>query len=104
MSTVPETEDSSELLRLRREKLEAWRARGIDPFGQQFPDTLSNGIIVEAFEEGKTVRAAGRIISLRPMGKAVFAHLLDSTGKLQLYAQREALGENFEDWKLLDLG
>ncbi len=97
-------EEDSELLRLRREKLQAWRTRGIDPFGQQFADTQSNARIVADYQEEKSVRAAGRLISLRPMGKAVFAHILDSTGKLQIYAQKEALGENFDDWKLLDLG
>jgi len=96
----------------RRESLNKLRAMGIEPFpAQLFPvDTLSQEIKVE-YTEGKEVCLAGRIMSKRIMGKASFAELQDSSGRIQLYFNRDEIcpGEDKSMYndvfkKLLDLG
>ncbi len=96
----------------RRESLNKLRAMGIEPFpAQLFPvDTLSQEIKAE-YTEGKEVCLAGRIMSKRIMGKASFAELQDSSGRIQLYFNRDEIcpGEDKSIYndvfkKLLDLG
>ncbi len=91
----------------RLEKLEKLRAMGIDPYGKRYNGQKSLASIVEDYhdEEGKRVRAAGRISSLRPHGKASFLNIKDWTGKVQLYIKQDQVGESkFEAFGLLDLG
>jgi len=97
-------ENESELLTLRRARLDAWRDLGIDPFGEAFPGAETCRQVVENYVEERPVKIAGRLISKREMGKNVFAHIQDETGKLQVYAQVQGLGDKFAYWKLLDLG
>ncbi len=97
-------EDESELLALRRARLDTWRELGIDPFGDAFPGTENCKQAVDNYVDERPVRIAGRLISKREMGKNVFAHILDETGKLQVYAQVQGLGDKFAFWKLLDIG
>ena len=97
-------EDESELLALRRARLDTWKGLGIDPFGEAFPGTETCRQVVENYVEERPVRVAGRLISKREMGKNVFAHIQDETGKLQVYAQVQGLGDKFAFWKLLDIG
>src|SRR5271170_5637235 len=102
-STFP-MEDESELLALRRARLDTWRELGIDPFGDAFPGTETCRQVIETYADERPVRVAGRLISKREMGKNVFAHIQDETGKLQVYAQVQGLGDKFAYWKLLDIG
>ena len=97
-------EDDSELLALRRARLDAWRNLGIDPFGGAFPGTETCAQAVANYADERPVRVAGRLISKREMGKNVFAHIQDESGKLQVYAQVQGLGDKFAYWKQLDLG
>jgi lysyl-tRNA synthetase class 2 len=97
-------EDESELLALRRARLDTWRELGIDPFGQPFPGTETCAQVVQTYADERPVRIAGRLISKREMGKNVFAHIQDETGKLQVYAQVQGLGDKFAFWKMLDIG
>jgi lysyl-tRNA synthetase class 2 len=97
-------EDESELLALRRARLDTWGEMGIDPFGEAFPGAETCRQVVENYAEERPVRVAGRLISKREMGKNVFAHIQDETGKLQVYAQVQGLGDKFAYWKLLDIG
>src|SRR2546425_6994000 len=98
-----------ELMRQRREKLERWRALGVQPYAYRYPasdhasDILSRGEAVTQ-EPGQPVRLAGRITSLRGHGKAGFAHLLDGSGRIQLYFRADHLGEAFARYELLDVG
>ena len=98
-------EEESELLALRREKVEALRARGVAPFGAAFE---TSGDIAQAraqFSEGKNLRIAGRITAHRDMGKSHFLDLRDATGRMQIYVQAKELGpERMEVFRLLDLG
>jgi len=92
---------------VRREKLASLREQGIDPFRSQFkPDNTSEEILTN-FEklEGSSAALAGRIIAFRGHGKASFAHIQDLTGKIQLYARQDVLGEEaYQLFRQIDLG
>ncbi len=80
-------------------------ALGHKPFGHAWPRSGRLAEIRASFEEGKTVSAAGRLMTIRGMGKAVFADLSDGSGRLQIFIKMNALGEAaFQAFKLLDLG
>ena len=98
----------SDQVKVRREKLEALRAEGLDPFVQtKFDVTSSAKEIKEHFEEleGKTVTLAGRLMSKRGMGKVTFCDLQDNTGRIQLYVRFDAMDEEaFKRFKKNDIG
>lgn len=88
-------------------KLEKIRALGIDPFGTRFEKTHSLAQIRADFTEdgpALTVRATGRIILLRSMGKLIFSTIRDATADLQICLRRDDMPEDFPLAKLLDLG
>src|SRR5437588_1297118 len=98
-------DDESELLALRRGKLEALRACGIEPFGAAFEVLGDIGSIREKFSEGGSFRVAGRITAHRDMGKSHFLDLRDASGRIQIYVQTKELGAKaMETFGLLDLG
>src|SRR5262245_15166078 len=98
-------EDESELIALRRKKLEALRAKGIEPFGTAFNVAGSIAELREQFKEGETRRVAGRIMAHRDMGKSHFLDLRDVTGRIQIYVHAKEVGaELMELFHLLDLG
>jgi lysyl-tRNA synthetase class 2 len=98
-------DESHRLLAVRREKLDALRARGVAPFGGSFPADGNIGQIVERFAEGTVFRAAGRITAHRDMGKSHFLDLSDLTGRIQIYVNLKSLTpEQAEIFALLDLG
>lgn len=98
---IEDREDLNELMAVRREKLRDLIEQGIDPFGEKFERTHTAREIVERFEEleEQSTKIAGRIMSLRTHGKATFADLMDSTGRIQLYFRIDVLGE--EQYELL---
>ena len=97
---------------IRREKLEKLRALGIDPYpAPLFPVDHSSEDIKTNFEEGKKVVIAGRLMSRRIQGKASFAELQDSKGRIQVYFNRDEIcpGDDKTLYnevykKLLDIG
>ena len=97
---------------VRREKLSKLRALGINPYpADLFPLNSNSKEIKEQFEEGKKVIIAGRLMSRRIQGKASFAELQDSEGRIQVYFNRDEIctGEDktlYNDVykKLLDIG
>lgn len=98
-------EEENELIALRRQKVEALRARGVAPFGQSYATSGEIGEVREKFAEGETFRVAGRITAHRDMGKSHFLDLRDATGRIQIYVQAKELGpETMETFGLLDLG
>jgi lysyl-tRNA synthetase class 2 len=104
--------DGSELIRHRHAKLEALRRRGIDPFGGRYPVShwaapLHQRLAAASEEELKAtgpVSLAGRIVALRHHGRTCFAHLMDQTGRIQLYARADQLGDDYALFTELDLG
>ena len=107
---VPQQEEQSlsELLQIRRDKLKALQDAGEDPFHiTRFEVSAHSSEIKAEFEamEGKTVSVAGRLMSKRGMGKAVFCDLQDGKGRVQLYVRIDELGEvDFGKFKKLDIG
>ena len=97
---------------IRREKLDALRALGINPYpANLFPVSHTSKQVKEGFEEGKKVILSGRLMSVRDQGKACFAELQDSEGRMQLYLNRDVIcpGEDKTTYnqvfkKLTDLG
>jgi len=90
-----------------KEKLEALKEMGVEPYGQGFKPTHYSRDIIESFEslEDQNVAVAGRLVTKRSHGKASFAHLQDVKGRLQIYARLDSLGEeNYKLFKLLDVG
>ena len=98
-------DEENELIALRRKKLDALRGKGIEPFGGGFEVAGSIAEVREKFKEGETLRAAGRIIAHRDMGKSHFLDLRDATGRIQIYIHANEVGAELIDlFRLLDLG
>jgi lysyl-tRNA synthetase class 2 len=98
-------EDENELIALRRKKLEALRAKGIEPFGTGFEVSDSISEARQQFKEGETRRVAGRITAHRDMGKSHFLDLRDITGRIQIYIHAKEIGPELSDlFRLLDIG
>ena len=105
---IDEAQELSEILQIRRDKLSALQQEGRDPFQQtRFDRSSWSTDIKEDYDayEGKTVSVAGRIISKRGMGKAIFCHIKDDRGQLQLYIRSDAVSETeFADFRKYDIG
>ena len=98
-------DEENELIALRRKKLEAPRAKAIEPFGSAFEPSGSIAEVREKFKEGETLRAAGRITAHRDMGKSHFLDLRDATGRIQIYVHVKEVGPELVDlFRLLDMG
>ena len=106
--TAAPEQELSELLQIRRDKLKALQEEGRDPFTQtRFVRSAYSDEIKANFEafDGKTVKAAGRIMSKRGMGKAIFCHIKDDHGSIQLYIRKDAVPEQeFADFRKYDIG
>ncbi len=103
-----EEQELSEILQVRRDKLSSLQQEGRDPFQQtKFVRTAWSEEIKADFEgfENKTVSVAGRIMSKRGMGKAIFCHIKDDRGQIQLYTRADAVSEQeFADFRKYDIG
>jgi lysyl-tRNA synthetase class 2 len=100
-------EDVNQLIRIREEKLNKIRELGFTDYPYQFDYSHYSQHIIDQFAklEKKPVAIAGRIMSLRLMGKAAFFHLQDMQGKIQVYIRKDKVGDQkFELFKLLDIG
>ena len=97
--------NDNEYRQQRLAHMEELEKRGYPPFGARFD---RDGLVADlraAFEEGKSVKAAGRVLALRDMGKTIFADLRDGTGRIQLFVNKKQLGdEPFDAFKLVDIG
>jgi lysyl-tRNA synthetase class 2 len=104
--------DTNDLVRQREEKLEALRRRGVDPFGSRYPVSHWAGELTVRLEKAGEaelqavgpVSLAGRLVAMRDHGKTAFAHLMDRTGRIQLYARADELGDDFALFRDLDVG
>jgi len=101
-----------ELINERLRKLEEIRKLGVNPYPYKYEYTAQANELNSKYEKLKneehtedTVKVAGRVMALRRMGKATFAHLLDNTGKIQLYLQIDNMGKDeYKFLKLVDIG
>ena len=100
--------DISEILKVRRDKLAALQAEGRDPFTiTKFQRTAYAGEVKADFEkyENQHVAMAGRVMAKRGMGKAIFADIQDSQGRIQIYIRADAVTpEEFADFRKVDVG
>ncbi len=95
------------LVEQRIRKVKELREAGINPYPYSFDRTHLASDVQGSFEalEGTEVRIAGRLLTVRVMGKASFAHLLDQSGRIQIYVRRDLVGEEqYSLFKALDSG
>ena len=101
-------QELSEILQIRRDKLAGLQQEGRDPFLQtKFVRTAWSEEIKDNYSqfEGKTVSVCGRMMSKRGMGKAIFCHIQDGRGQIQLYVRSDAVSQQeFADFRKYDIG
>ena len=102
------SEELSEVLQVRRDKLANLQEMGRDPFKESRYDRTHYSVQVkEGFEalEGETVKIAGRMMSKRIQGKAGFIDIQDAEGRIQSYVRKDRLGdEEYDIFKTYDIG
>ena len=97
----------NQIIDFRKEKLTKLREAGVELYPQKYEPTHFSADILGDFDnlEKKDVTIAGRIMSIRKMGKASFFHIQDQQGKIQVFIRRDDVGEdNYANFKLLDMG
>ena len=102
-----ERKSFNQIVEFRREKLEKLIAKGVNPYPASFNPSHHSKEIISDFEsfENNTVSVAGRIISIRKMGKASFFNIQDSGGKIQIFIKKDEVGESaYEIFQLMDIG
>ncbi len=108
------------IMEIRKEKAERWKEEGFNPYAYKYETNTTCGELIEKFGRTKseeerekeklpedTFSLAGRIVSMRIMGKAAFFHIQDSTGRIQCYIRRDDVGADFYNKifkKLIDIG
>jgi lysyl-tRNA synthetase class 2 len=109
----PEQQDENTIIALRRAKLAALRERGL-----AFPNDFRRNVVAGELHaeygakdaaaldaEPRRVKVGGRIMTRRVMGKASFTHIQDMSGQIQLYVQRDGIGEHaYDEFKAWDIG
>ena len=109
---MPDAEN--ELVKVRLEKLERLRSRGIEPYPYRYDRTHTTRDAVSLFESQESrdeadtrtddVAVAGRMVAFRGMGKASFADLQDGFGRLQVFFRRDTLPDSYDTLSDLDIG
>lgn len=98
-------DETNALIEQRKAKLAALRARGLDPFRNKFSPSHTCAEARTHYVEGLSVAVAGRVTAHRDMGKSLFLDLRDGSGRIQIYAQKNVVGDDAYDLlKHLDLG
>lgn len=108
----PVEQDMNELMKVRRDKLAAFEAKGVAPFGHRFAVSHHAEDVLEQFghlegeeESSEEITIAGRLMAIRGHGKASFSVLMDRSGRIQIYFKLDVLGEEkYSQFKLLDIG
>src|SRR5215475_3465904 len=99
------SEETNSLIEQRKAKLAALRAKGVDPFKNKFRPTEKCAAARANYVEGREVSVAGRVTAHRDMGKSMFIDVRDQSGRLQVYTQKNVLGDElFDVFRHLDLG
>lgn len=106
MENLNYEQELNSLMQRRLEELEELNKKGIPAFAYSYDVNSYSKEIKDNFEkyEGKDVKIAGRIMTLRRMGKASFAHLQDHHGRIQIYLKKDDIGDYYDVFKLLDIG
>lgn len=96
-----------DIIALRKEKVHQLREMGVNPYPYSFEVTHKSQEIIDNYEslENQEVSVAGRMMSIRIMGKASFVHIMDGKGKIQIYLSQQDIGEKaYAIFKMLDIG
>ena len=98
--------DTNELIKRRFEELSELYEKGFEPFAYSYDVDNYSQTIKDNFEEldQKDVKIAGRIMAIRRMGKASFTHIQDREGRIQIYLRKDEVGEEYDAFKLMDIG
>lgn len=96
----------NELIKRRYEELDELGKMGIETYAYSFDVTSDSETIKKSYVEGSefNVSIAGRIMAIRRMGKASFAHIQDHKGRIQIYLKKDEIGESYDAFKLMDIG
>ncbi len=99
-------QDVNVLIKRRHEELSELKSKGFETFAYEYDVNSDSEDIKKNFSEEskRTVKIAGRIMALRRMGKASFAHIQDQHGKIQIYLRKDDIGDSYDAFKLLDIG
>ncbi|GJQ21498.1 MAG: lysine--tRNA ligase [Bacteroidia bacterium] len=100
-------EDLNVLMLRRREELDELKKLGINPYPPLYERTDFSRDILQSFSDDappRNVGIAGRIMTIRRMGKASFFHLQDSQGRIQVYLKKDDLGGVYDAFRLMDIG
>jgi lysyl-tRNA synthetase class 2 len=99
-------QDINTLIQRRLEELKELNKQGVQTFAYSYDIDNYSINIKNNFEqyENKTVKIAGRLMAIRRMGKASFAHIQDNEGKIQIYIKKDDIGDYYDVFKLLDIG
>ncbi len=102
-------DQSTDQYQVRLQKLNGLREAGIEPFAYRFAKTHSSKELLDNYEQlaesGTRVSIAGRLMTVRVMGKSIFAHMQDDAGQIQVYVKKDAVPEEqFKLFKKADLG
>ena len=89
-------EEINQLIQIRRDKLDRLAEIGVNPYPYEFQTTNFSKDIIEQFDEHeeKSVAVAGRMMSIRGMGKAAFFHMQDQKGKIQIYIRKDKISHS----------
>ena len=103
-SHFEDMEDTNSLIEFRRQKLRELNEKGMNPFRNKFTPSETCAQAKESYEEGRPAKLAGRISAQRVMGKSQFLDIKDGSGRMQIYAQKQHLGdEAFQLLKTMDM-
>jgi lysyl-tRNA synthetase class 2 len=100
-------EELNVLMVRRREELEELKKLGIEPFPPSYERKDFSREILQSFSDDapqRNVSVAGRIMTIRRMGKASFCHIQDSQGRIQIYLKKDDLGSVYDAFRLMDIG
>ncbi len=103
------TENVADQHQVRIQKLQALREAGVEPFAYSYSKTHTTKQLVDGFETLSAAQLntsiAGRLMTIRSMGKSIFANLQDESGQIQIYVKKDAVAEaEFEVFKKADIG
>jgi len=98
--------DVNELIKRRYEELNELNEKGFKPYAYSFDVDSDSENIKENYNENekRNVKVAGRIMAIRRMGKASFAHIMDHKGRIQMYLRKDEIGDQYAAFKLMDIG
>lgn len=106
MEQLNQEQDYNSLLQRRRDELKELYEKNVQPFAYSYDVNNYSTRIKNNYDEleNKDVRVAGRIMAIRRMGKATFAQIQDNEGRIQIYLKKDDVGEDYNIFKLLDIG